>query len=534
MPYTPVSCGTVHSFRDTRTMPYTPVSCGTGHSFRGTRNMPYTPVSCVTGHSFRGTRTMPYAYCGSECQSERTPALGDRTPSGVVCWTAAERYSRFSETEWENEGIRGRLKAERRAQWNQENDDQAEYPRVRVNNENWALNLVHCQGKIDFAVQLDDSSRRLPFCGGIIQFWTTNQEQPKSTFAQTNREIARKFQMQLMRNQRNSPRTAQLCNKGHHLLESYSFIRIGFFCVSNSCSTVISEWFFNHLEGKRFCVETFFDLGKRLLQSTRVQSRSRGVRTIPCTHWGSECQGQRAPALGERYGRYRGAEWENEGSWGRPETDQRASWNCATEECTDEKTNQPRVWANAENWALNQFSWQEKNDFTVPLNNSSSRLSFCRGIRRFWTTKQEHPKSTFAPSNREIERFQMQLMTTQRNSIIKQDSCTTKDQPFHGITFFHSSRSIFFVSFIRVSLWSMSDSLSIQMENFGWVGILYILQKDIDQLCEWNQDLVAPAPCFIPLWAAGLFNSSVALALRENVFWCCVFNCSRVRNSRHS
>ena len=44
-------------------------------TFRSTPTMPYTPVSCETGHSFRDTRTMPYPYGGSECQSERAPAL---------------------------------------------------------------------------------------------------------------------------------------------------------------------------------------------------------------------------------------------------------------------------------------------------------------------------------------------------------------------------------------------------------------------------------------------------------------------------
>ena len=36
-------------------------------------------------------------------------------------------------------------------------------------------------------------------------------------------------------------------------------------------------------------VETFFDLGKRLLATRRVQSRSRGTRTIPYTHCGCVC-----------------------------------------------------------------------------------------------------------------------------------------------------------------------------------------------------------------------------------------------------
>ena len=61
--------------------------------------MTYTPVSCGTGHSFRGTRTLPYAYGGGECQSERALALGEdafwsrvldrteRDAAGVVKWS---------------------------------------------------------------------------------------------------------------------------------------------------------------------------------------------------------------------------------------------------------------------------------------------------------------------------------------------------------------------------------------------------------------------------------------------------------------
>ena len=41
--------------RGSRSMPYTPVRCGTGHSFRDTRTMLYTPVSCGTVHFFHGT-----------------------------------------------------------------------------------------------------------------------------------------------------------------------------------------------------------------------------------------------------------------------------------------------------------------------------------------------------------------------------------------------------------------------------------------------------------------------------------------------
>ena len=89
-------------FRGTRTMPYTPVSCETGHHFRSTRTMPYTPVSCGTGHSFCGTCTMPYAYWGRECQSERTPALGENAYWCCVLGSSRERYSRHCEVEWES------------------------------------------------------------------------------------------------------------------------------------------------------------------------------------------------------------------------------------------------------------------------------------------------------------------------------------------------------------------------------------------------------------------------------------------------
>ena len=46
----------------------------------------------------------------------------------------------------------------------------------------WRANHIILQGKNDSSIQLDNSSRRLPFCGGILQFWTpTDQERPEST-----------------------------------------------------------------------------------------------------------------------------------------------------------------------------------------------------------------------------------------------------------------------------------------------------------------------------------------------------------------
>ena len=61
--------------------------------FGGNRTMPYTPVSCGTVHFLRGTRTLPYAYWGSECQSERAPAWREN-----ACWSCVlDRTSRVRE-----------------------------------------------------------------------------------------------------------------------------------------------------------------------------------------------------------------------------------------------------------------------------------------------------------------------------------------------------------------------------------------------------------------------------------------------------
>ena len=68
--------------------------------------MPYTPVSCGTGHSFGGTGTLPYAYWGGECQSKRAPAFSENTfwccvldrtqrdAAGIVRWS--DRMKEFS------------------------------------------------------------------------------------------------------------------------------------------------------------------------------------------------------------------------------------------------------------------------------------------------------------------------------------------------------------------------------------------------------------------------------------------------------
>ena len=170
-----------------------------------------------------------------------------------------------------------------------------------------------------------------------------------------------------------------------------------FFCVSNSCSIVISERSSYHLDRKISCLETFLDQDKRLLGGSRVQSRSRGTRTMPYANWCSECQstrmkGERLLQLclgqnGERYGKQTEMEGDIEESRERP------TKGCSRtvkerQRCPDQQTKYPRVAANDHHWKTNHVIWQGKNDSSVQLDNSSRRLPFGGGSIQFWTTKQ--------------------------------------------------------------------------------------------------------------------------------------------------
>ena len=50
------------------------------------------------------------------------------------------------------------------------------------------FNQFSCQEEIDASVQLFESEKEIAICGGILQFRSTNQEQPKLIFAPRNRE----------------------------------------------------------------------------------------------------------------------------------------------------------------------------------------------------------------------------------------------------------------------------------------------------------------------------------------------------------
>ena len=137
-----------------------------------------------------------------------------------------------------------------------------------------------------------------------------------------------------------------------HLFQSQFNFFVSSIRVSLSLLTVSSS---KQIENCGW-VETFLDQDKRLLTTRRVQSRSRGTRTVPYAYCGSVCvvvgeHQHRERTLScvfldritQRYSRHGEAEWENE--WERvrdkvrglsnfrrrPKTDQRAQWNCGRE-----------------------------------------------------------------------------------------------------------------------------------------------------------------------------------------------------------
>ena len=104
-------------------------------------------------------------------------------------------------------------------------DQQTKYPRVWANDQHWRANHVILQGKNDPSVQLDNSSRRLPYCGGIPQFSTTNSKQSESSFEYSEKGRSR-------------DRFNELTFTGKHNILFHSS---GFFFVSSSYLIVISS-----------------------------------------------------------------------------------------------------------------------------------------------------------------------------------------------------------------------------------------------------------------------------------------------------
>ena len=187
--------------------------------FRGTRTMQYTPVTCGTVHFFRGTHTLPYASWRSTCQSERTPALSEITPSGVVSWT--ERVER--ESEWRNS-----READRIAQWNQVGiwncateherqrwrDEQTKQERVWSSIKNWGANPVSFLRKNGLSLEF-----RRGDCHFVREFFNFKPAINKSSqrLNRNWRETDR-IHSQLKTNDRNESKTGQLYNKESRII----------------------------------------------------------------------------------------------------------------------------------------------------------------------------------------------------------------------------------------------------------------------------------------------------------------------------
>ena len=95
--------------------------------------------------------------------------------------------------------------------------------------------------------------RRLPFYTAIIQFWTTNQEQPKSTCAQSNRETEkqRDFKGSWLLIKQTQQELGNFATTDRHFMEPHRVNQQNLvFCVSNSYSTVIFERFSYHPDRK--------------------------------------------------------------------------------------------------------------------------------------------------------------------------------------------------------------------------------------------------------------------------------------------
>ena len=123
--------------------------------------MPYTHVSCGTGHAFRDTRTLPYAYGGSECPGRRAPAWRkNATRSCVLDRAGKERMRKFDG---------GRRPTERRSVINSNQvevrncatehdrqsrrDEQIEQERLWANIQNWGSYPVSFLRKNDLSLE---------------------------------------------------------------------------------------------------------------------------------------------------------------------------------------------------------------------------------------------------------------------------------------------------------------------------------------------------------------------------------------------
>ena len=193
--------------------------------------MPYTPMSCGTGHSFRDTRTMPYAYWGGECQSERAPAVGENAfwscvlnSSRKKCTVIVMRNERMKEFEGSRRPTKGRSEI----MWNQVElwncateherqrwrDEQTKQERLWSNVHKWGPNPVSFLRKNDLSLEFWRGD-----CHFVREFFSfkpaIDNNNPRLN---RNRREADRIHSQAKTNDGNESTTGQLYNKKSRII----------------------------------------------------------------------------------------------------------------------------------------------------------------------------------------------------------------------------------------------------------------------------------------------------------------------------
>ena len=174
-----------------------------------------------------------------------------------------------------------------------------------------------------------------------------------------------------MTNQRNSTRTGQFYNKGSTFGGTILIHSSGLnFCGSSPCFTVNPHRFSQYLDGNFGCLETFLIRAKDSLRIAECNQYFVAPAPYHIPLRGSECHSESTSIEREN------AFWT-------------CVWDCGREievyRWTDEISNSLSKWSPLKGMSCHL---EGMNDSFIPLDKSSRRLPFCRGILQFWTTNQ--------------------------------------------------------------------------------------------------------------------------------------------------
>ena len=128
---------------------------------------------------------------------------------------------------------------------------------------------------------------------------------------------------------------------------------------------------------------------------------------------------------------------------------------------------------NNQSWALNQSSWQRKNDFVVELFKSEQDIAISERIFSLILNNESRTTKVNLRTREERTR-EILIAVDEKSSKIDKDWTIVQevDQPFVELHFFQSQFNLF-VSPIRVSLFSLTVSPGNQIENCGSVETFF-------------------------------------------------------------